>query len=206
MIILGDLNWDVSRENETSFKIVKEIEGMLGVKQLIDCSTRVTIHSNTIIDLVFSNISNQADYGCLDYSISDHLPVYIIKKKEIQNYATKEIYNRSFQNYDKLVFQERLCNLDWGTIELLENVVEMWNMVRREIVYEANILCPYKWSVVKQNMLGWYNSSLKSIALGRDKLFSAFNRYKKKNVDLYRLAVDKRKEHNREVKRGHSKC
>lgn len=201
LVILGDLNWNVSNKKETSYKIVKEIEGALGVEQLINCPTRITVHSNSIIDLIFSNISNRAHYGCLNYNISDHLPVYIIKKKEVQKQAVKKVYKRSFKNYDRLFFQERLSKLDWSTIDLLGNVNEMWNMVCSRIAYEANILCPYRWSNIKQNAHVWYNSSLKSIALERDRLFRAFNRSKRKNVALYTLATNKRKEHNRETKK-----
>lgn len=77
----------------------------------------------------------------------------------------------------------------------------MWNMVSSGIVYEANWLCPYKWITIKENKQVWYNSSLKSIAVERDKLFQAFIKSKRKKPWLYQLAFEKRKEHNRAVKK-----
>lgn len=78
----------------------------------------------------------------------------------------------------------------------------MWNMVLNGIVYEANLLCPYRWNTVRCHKPIWYNSSLTSLATERDGLFNAFNRSKGKNVNIYWLAVSKRKEHNREVKKS----
>lgn len=63
LIILGDLNWDISKEKNLSSKIVLEIEGALGVDQIICCPTRVTIHTESIIDLILTNISNLAHCG-----------------------------------------------------------------------------------------------------------------------------------------------
>lgn len=59
----------------------------------------------------------------------------------------------------------------------------------------------YKWSSVKVHRPVWYNSSLDSIAMERDKLFQAFNRCEKKKPELYTLAIEKRKEYNRTVKK-----
>lgn len=68
LVILGDLNWDVSDRDGPGYKIVKEVEDLLGVEQLITCPTRVTIHTQTIIDLIFSNLSNLSASGCLTMS------------------------------------------------------------------------------------------------------------------------------------------
>lgn len=74
-------------------------------------------------------------------------------------------------------------------------------MVLSGILYEVNLLCPFKWMNVKQNKVRWYNSSLNSIAQERDRLFQAFKRGKRKNVAIYTAAISKRKEYSRAVKK-----
>lgn len=140
LLILGDFNWDVSGKVSSCNKLVTDIEELLGVEQLIRCPTRVTIHTGSVIDLVFSNVSNIAWSGCLNYTI---IPVFIVKKREIIKNQVKYVFKRNFRHYDKTLFQERLNNLDWSVIDQLNNVDEMWSMVLSGILYEANRLCPY---------------------------------------------------------------
>lgn len=80
LILLGDFNWDIAREDNGCKKIVSDIEEIIGAEQQIKCPTRVTIHTSSIIDLILTNISNKAHFGCLNYVISNHFPVFIIKK------------------------------------------------------------------------------------------------------------------------------
>lgn len=127
--------------------------------------------------------------------------MFIIRKKEITKNKARKVFRRSFSHYDKIVFQERLNKVDWSLIQRLNNVDEMWDMTLKGIIYETNRLCPYKWISIKNNKQSWYNSSLGSLAKERDKLFQAFIRSKREKPKLYQLALEKRKEHNRAVKK-----
>ena len=54
----------------------------LAVEQLIKDYTRVTQTSRTMIDLIFSDCSHISCSGEMNINLSDHLPIYLIKKKE----------------------------------------------------------------------------------------------------------------------------
>ena len=44
--------------------------------------TRITVRSKSKIDLIWTNVTHIHDSGILDTILSDHVPVYVIKKKE----------------------------------------------------------------------------------------------------------------------------
>lgn len=113
--------------------------------------------------------------------------------------AVKRVFRRNFRGYDKLLFQERLNKLDWSIIYELNNVNEMWDMVL--MVLHMRPIEFVRTNGVTSNRHVWYNSSLDSIAVERDKLFRAFIKSNKKKPELYLLALEKRKEHNRAVKK-----
>lgn len=83
IIIVGDLNWNYAKRESADYKHIVEIENVLTLEQVIKCPTRINIHTESIIDLIFSNITNLFKSGCVEYFISDHFPTYIIKKREI---------------------------------------------------------------------------------------------------------------------------
>ena len=77
--LLGDFNVDnLDRANENRLKYLKKKNGM---KQLINVSTRPNLRGGTCIDWIATNTDFVNLSGVLDIIISDHLPVYCVKKK-----------------------------------------------------------------------------------------------------------------------------
>lgn len=187
---MGDFNWDFAKKDSANFGHIVELENTLALEQIITCPTRISIHTESIIDLIFTNTTNLSESGCVEYTITNHFPTFIVKKRESVKTETMRVYKRSFKNYDKEVFQERLCELDWSTIDCLTDVDVMWRMVLSGIIYEANLLCPFRWINVKQNKVRWYNGSLNTIAQERDRLFQAFRRVRgKMSVFISRRSI-----------------
>ena len=70
--------------------------------------TRTNRDKSTLIDVIFTNIRNIYMSGCINYDVSDHLPIYIIKKRTRTVREKKYIYCKSYRNYNKAIFQENL--------------------------------------------------------------------------------------------------
>ena len=90
--ILGDLNMDYRKRSATYYKQLKDMEKSFGLRQLITKCTRTTKNSNTLIDLKFTNIEHVSKSGIIDKAVSDHQPVYMIRKKpreKHKNLATR---------------------------------------------------------------------------------------------------------------------
>ena len=57
--------------------------------------------SKSFLDLIFTDVEFICHSGIVDSSISDHQPVYLIKKKERISREYKFITGRSYSRYDK---------------------------------------------------------------------------------------------------------
>ena len=108
LVIVGDFNVNYNLRHTTTFKQLKKFERDFNLSQLINTSTR---HNNrnkndTCLDLIFTNMNHIISSGTLDVAISDHIPVFLIKKKQKQKSTSSFIKARSFANYNKQSFQE----------------------------------------------------------------------------------------------------
>lgn len=203
IILLGDFNWDVgSKSNGAGNIFVEDIMNEFGLIQLIRSPTRIGPNSATTIDLIFTNINNIFSSGCLNCISSDHYPIYIIKKREKILQERVEIRKRKMVDYDVAVFSDKLINLDWSVLELLQDVDEMWDMIYKGLLYELDLICPFVFIKVKKNRPVWFSTTLASIGRERDLLFDRYRRGGRKNNSLYVEAVKKRREFNVLVKRA----
>lgn len=132
--------------------------------------------------------------GVVNYNLSDHLPIFIIKKREKVVCEYEYIYKR---NYDLKADSEILQKLDWSVINLLEDVNIAWSMLYKGILLVVNDLCPYKNLKVKANKPVWYNSNLCNSERERDILVRNYKRSGIKSEDRYQQMMLKRKEFNK---------
>lgn len=84
LFIAGDFNIDLSKENSPSHQAMKGFEHLNSLMQLINDSTRITNRSNTLIDHIYTNSEIIKYSGTLNINISDHLPIFTIRKKPKQ--------------------------------------------------------------------------------------------------------------------------
>lgn len=199
IVIMGDLNWDVYHDKSTGVKYVSKIADEFNLNQEITEPTRVTDTCSSVIDVVLTNVKNIAFSGCINYQVSDHYPVFIVKKRIAPETDFQYVYKRSFRDYDADEFRCRLAALDWSILDLLE-VDCMWQMTVQALTYEADILCPYKWIRVNVNKPPWFTSEMSEIARDRDILFRNYRRGKKTNNLLHQKAVEKRRKFNKLIK------
>ena len=80
-IIMGDMNVNYRDRHSVTFDWLKDFERIYNLKQLIKDPTRVTIRSKTTIDLIWMDMNHVAKAGVVDTILSDHMPVFVVKKK-----------------------------------------------------------------------------------------------------------------------------
>ena len=80
---MGDFNIDYSRGNDLNKQALKIIETKYNMCQLIKTLTQSTSTTKSVIDLIFTTIKVEhiVESGPVDVIISDHLPVYMVRKK-----------------------------------------------------------------------------------------------------------------------------
>ena len=76
---MGDFNIDLLNKSPDAKKLLRfsELNGLL---QTIDKPTRISPTSTSMIDLIFYNMTHVHSSGTLNLFLSDHLPIYLIKK------------------------------------------------------------------------------------------------------------------------------
>lgn len=119
VFIMGDWNHDLLKAN-TDSHISKFLNDMLSHSYFptIHFPTRVTEHSATLLDNIFTNkINNVAKAGIVYSDISDHYPVLITVHLNVKKVSTNRIVTRRYFN-DVSVnnFKSALDNTDWCSI------------------------------------------------------------------------------------------
>ena len=75
--------------------------------QLIQCPTRIPNNVKSTIDLIF-DMGHITESGVLPISISDHLPIYVIKMKERSEKSFHTIRGRIYKQYNKCRLSDSL--------------------------------------------------------------------------------------------------
>ena len=70
---------------------------------------------NSLLDIILTNSTNYAYCGNVSLDLSDHLPIYINRKKPKTNKTMVRFEGRSYRNYDPGILSEMLINDDWNT-------------------------------------------------------------------------------------------
>ena len=89
----GDFNIEYSKPSPHR-KYLKDFENRFSLTQLIYNKTR-PLHSNAIVDLIFKNNPSDSTSGTFDINISDHLPIWVVRKKVKVKPVTTEFTSRT---------------------------------------------------------------------------------------------------------------
>ena len=159
MFILGDFNIDFSRKNSDADKVkLKDIDiTKYNMRQLVNKTTHSTSNSNSLIDLNFTTLSPDlvVESGTLNVSISDHLPIYVIKKKKREKHPTKVIHIRRTAMYS---YNNFAC-------VLIDNygVNELWDIMVNIITDTLDIICPWSQIRIREDQPSWYDGEINSL-------------------------------------------
>lgn len=79
-LMMGDLNINYLDKRCRQAKSLKTLEKQFGLIQTIKSATRVTLQKSMLIDLCMTNMRHISHSDILSYFLSDHFPIFIIKK------------------------------------------------------------------------------------------------------------------------------
>ena len=112
--------------------------------------------------------------GVLDIQISDHLPVFLIKKKSKTPAHSVPTRARSYINYDKKKFQEKIkSHPNWEMFWQLdgENPDIMWDIIFEIIKQNADDQCPFRNMKFREDTPEWITKELLSEINLKDYLY-----------------------------------
>lgn len=140
---LGDFNVDISKNDKSAQNLATWAANSC-LKQLISEPTRVTNRSKSCIDLIFTDIRSVSLSGVIEYSVSDHFPVFLVKKKTRNEKESKTIRCRSFKNFNLESFCEDLREFDFDfNLHVSVDVNHAWDLLWKHIIKICDKHCPF---------------------------------------------------------------
>ena len=176
VFIVGDFNIDLLKTSshvESDNFLTNNLSSCF--RPLITRPTRITPHSKTLIDNIFTNnLEENITSGNLICSISDHLPQFAIIEEIKTEPTTTKQKRISFKNYKKFdlrKFTSDLNKIDWDLVHAGENSDNKFQTFIRTIneLVDSNTPTETHKIYLKKSHKPWITQGvLKSIATRKD--------------------------------------
>lgn len=173
-IVLGDFNIDFNSNRRNANSAMKKkllgVMNLYDLKQKINLPTRITEHSSTLIDLIFTNAHQKiVDLGVVDPGLSDHSLVFCVLKSGLVKVPPKVIEFRSFKNYNKQSFVKDLGAVPWhvafNNSEDIDDCLNTWNKLFLEV---ADLHAPVQTRKVRGQPTPWMTADISKCMKDRD--------------------------------------
>ena len=175
IFIGGDMNVDILKSNSPYSKKIAKFVKLNQFKQIINTTTRPD--SNTCLDLIITNCEIVLESGTLNISISDHLPVYLIRKKGKFHKLKVNFTGRSYKNIEYQQISDMLNNHDWDDFAL--NDIDMcWELMHSKIMAVTDTLCPLKEFKFSKDKPIWLTHDLINLMKNRDESLKQYAKTK----------------------------
>ena len=132
--LIGDFNIDYKDHMSDNYKKIKFFERSNTLKQIITVPRRYSTTRNSLLDIILTNSTNYAYCGNVSLDLSDHLPIYINRKKPKTNKTMVRFEGRSYRNYDPGILSEMLINDDWNTFYDSTDPDKCWEIMLRKML------------------------------------------------------------------------
>ena len=161
VIILGDFNIDYKNMKSPNYKKIKFFERANALEQLISTTTRNTKTSSSLLDIAFTNVKYIKQSGALDSFLSDHQPIFLLKKKMKSTEKSEQNFEgRSYKNYDKQRFMDNLKAQKWNYFFDAQDPMSAWEEMQRIIFREADKQCPVKTYKIRNSKPCWLTNEI----------------------------------------------
>ena len=184
--LCGDFNIDLlQHDTNTSTNNFIDHLYSFGLHPLITRPTRITGHSKTLIDNIFTTNLSNIHSGLIINDLSDHLPILLIFEYKHNN-STNVIYNtkRIVNDHNINVMMHKFKETNWNEILASEDVNYMYDTFTAMLRNIYNTTCPV--TVTKQKLVRkipdkpWMTNSLKQACKKKNLLYRQF--LKKRSV------------------------
>ena len=165
IFIGGDFNIDVKNHSTPEFSRISRFLKINQLKQYIKQITRPD--SNSTIDLLLSNCDIIKESGTIDINISDHIPIYFIRKKSKITKENVTFTGRSYRRMDKDTLSDRLSSFEWHNFAN-NDIDTCWNIMSERMNCVVNELCPIKNFKFARERPKWMTDDLIELMKNRD--------------------------------------
>lgn len=180
IVLTGDFNVNLLNKSTQATKTLSKMAMNRSLQQLIVDPTRVTRKSATLIDLMFTNCKYVSTSGIMDCILSDHNPVFMIKKKSRTENGYIEKWCRPIKELDIDSFIAEIYRYV-DTISLEDrNPSVIWDEFYCKVTEILDLMCPKRLMRVHVNNASYIDDTLRSLMKDRD---TAFRLVRRNNCD-----------------------
>ena len=161
VVILGDFNVNYKNKKSANYRKLKFFERSNSLKQKISTTTRNTKSSSSLLDIAFTNMIFIKEAGALDSFLSDHQPIFLLKKKERDREKSEQKFQgRSYRLYNKQEFTDNITCKNWKHFYEAPNPTKAWDEMLKKIQEEADRQCPVRSFKIKNTKPCWLTNEL----------------------------------------------
>ena len=201
ILIMGDFNVDYQNQKSQNYKKLNFFEKANSLEQKISTTTRNTRSSKTLLDIALTNIKYIKSAGALDSFLSDHQPIYILKKKTKDTGKNEQLFEgRSYRQYNKQSFMENVSDRDWAPFHKATDPTDAWDEMLKIITEEADKMCPVREYNIKNSKPPWLANELIEQMKDRDYFYSKAKRTS--NDDDWNIAKFHRNQVNFNIRKA----
>ena len=131
-IAIGDFNMDYANERILKKNSITAFENSTGLNQIITEFTRITPTTCSVLDLIYTDSPHITEAGVININVSDHLPIFLIRKKNREKIKKKQVRGRSYKRYDSAIFIRELINCNWDEFYEARSVDTQWEIVNNK--------------------------------------------------------------------------
>ena len=175
VVILGDLNMDRLIPNRGEGKMLRDLEQVCNLTCLITEPTRVTMHSQTLLDVLLTNTPEMfTRCGVYNPEISDHYLIYGEMTDKVCKHKPKTIIFRQTKNTDFELFNEDLINAPWHVSDIFTSVDDKYDYWRGLFESVANQHAPIKKKRVREKDIPYMTQEWKRALRNKRKYAKKF--------------------------------
>ena len=187
VILMGDFNIDLLKNNRESEFFKNVILQPFSLHQIINKPTRITKKTSTLIDHIFVTERDSVKCsGVADFpGISDHCLIYMSYSLQRPKYKPEKVLRRNFKNFNEKAFTEDMERAPWGNIHVTDNngqVIGIDDKVSAvESIFREYIdkHAPYREVVIKRPIKSsWMTDDILALMDNRDKYKNLYNTHK----------------------------
>ena len=117
MYIMGDMNIDLLKYHcHQQTERYLDMIYSFNLLPVITKPTRITTHTATLIDHIYTNTINRLTSGIATVDISDHLPVFCLVDTPLKKQTKQNMYFRDYSKFNTESYLHDIHSIDWNAI------------------------------------------------------------------------------------------
>ena len=117
MYIMGDMNIDLLKYHcHQQTERYLDMIYSFNLLPVITKPTRITSHTATLIDHIYTNTINRLTSGIATVDISDHLPVFCLVDTPLKKQTKQNMYFRDYSKFNTESYLLDIYSIDWNAI------------------------------------------------------------------------------------------